>query len=171
MQNIRIISLVGARPRSVSLSICCMSSCSCCGLRRCWLIALACIGAWVPLHLRASVCLLTWYFSATFVYESFSPSSCASIASTARSIGSILVELSRVKVGVTLVFWCLAERYAGPSATPIYMLLHHSGRKNPSVTRYDKSSSELRSTNDKMFLPAQHSDKYIPLILYVRSLA
>jgi hypothetical protein len=74
----------------------------------------------VPLHLLASVCLLILNLSATSVYKSCSPSSCASIAATAASIGSILVELSRVQVGVSLVFWCSAERHAGPSATAIY---------------------------------------------------
>jgi hypothetical protein len=58
----------------------------------------------MPLHLLASVCLLTLYSSATFVYKSCSPLPCASIALTASSIDSILVELSHVEVGDTLVF-------------------------------------------------------------------
>jgi hypothetical protein len=58
----------------------------------------------MPLYLLASACLLTLYSSAAFVCKSCSPSPCISMALTASSIESILVELSRVEVGVTLVF-------------------------------------------------------------------
>jgi hypothetical protein len=76
----------------------------------------------MPLHLLASMCLLIFHFSVTLVYESFSPSPSASIVPTARSIVSILDELSRVEVSVTSVIWCFAERHAGPGATPITTL-------------------------------------------------
>jgi hypothetical protein len=58
----------------------------------------------MPLHLLASVCLLTLYSSATFVYKSCSPLPYASIALTASSINFILVKLLYVKVSDTLVF-------------------------------------------------------------------
>jgi hypothetical protein len=47
-----------------------------------------------------------------------------------------LVELSRVEIGVGLVFWCLAERHAGPSATPTNTV--------PRVNIIDNHSSRTR---------------------------
>jgi hypothetical protein len=95
-----IISLVGGRPLFVSPLMYCTSSNSCWGLSFCCFESLTFLGSVTRWCLRLSVERFTPYWEATCVYEISSPGSRDSIYSIAAEIGSILVELEVIAIGV-----------------------------------------------------------------------